>query len=165
MVDRATAQDPAPEPGFFISAPRTSMARKQRSRKRSDNSAKSSKRGRKSASARKPVASDQAAIRATTGQFQKGKSGNPGGRPKENAEVKELARAHTTAAIERLAYWMASSEPKASVAAALALLDRAWGKPTQPVSGEDGKPIDINLGEVRGAIAGKLSRIAANIAA
>jgi Family of unknown function (DUF5681) len=32
--------------------------------------------------------------------FQKGRSGNPGGRPKVVAEVKELARQHTGKAIE-----------------------------------------------------------------
>ena len=34
--------------------------------------------------------------------FKKGQSGNPGGRPKVVAEVKELARAHTGEAIETL---------------------------------------------------------------
>ena len=34
--------------------------------------------------------------------FKKGQSGNPGGRPKEIAEVKALARAHTITAINTL---------------------------------------------------------------
>jgi len=110
-------------------------------------------------------ASDQAGIRGNSGQFAKGRSGNPGGRPKQLNEVKDLARAHTAAAIARLAYWMESEDPKASVAAANALLDRAWGKATQPLSNEDDKPFVVNLVEVRGAIAGKLSRIAARSAA
>lgn len=71
-----------------------------------------------------------------------------------------MARAHTEQAIATLAKWMLSDEPKAAIAAATALLDRAWGKPTQAISGEDGKPIDINLNVVRAGIAGKLARIA-----
>ena len=34
--------------------------------------------------------------------FKKGQSGNPGGRPKVAAEVKELAREHTGKAIETM---------------------------------------------------------------
>jgi hypothetical protein len=64
--------------------------------------------------------------------FEKGISGNPGGRPKVIAEVQNLARKHTKKAIARLAYWMESDDPRASVAACQALLDRAWGKPVQP---------------------------------
>jgi len=63
--------------------------------------------------------------------WKKGQSGNPGGRPKEAQEVKELARLHTEAAVRRLVFWMKSKNPKASVAACTALLDRAWGKPAQ----------------------------------
>ncbi len=73
--------------------------------------------------------------------FPKGKSGNPGGRPKENAEVKELAKAYTAQAIERLAHWMQSDNAKASVAAANALLDRGWGKPAQALTGPDGEKL------------------------
>ena len=65
------------------------------------------------------------------GRFRAGQSGNPGGRPKALREVTEAARAHTEEAIERLAYWMRSKNPKASIAAANALLDRGWGKPAQ----------------------------------
>ena len=71
--------------------------------------------------------------RAERGQFAKGRSGNPGGRPREVAEVRELAKAHSAQAIKRLVYWMNSKNPKASVAAANALLDRAYGKPQQSV--------------------------------
>lgn len=65
--------------------------------------------------------------------FEKGKSGNPGGRPKEQNEVKELAKKYTTDAIARLVFWMKSDNAKASVAASNALLDRGWGKPAQEV--------------------------------
>src|SRR5262245_66323643 len=70
--------------------------------------------------------------------FQKGQSGNPGGRPKEIAEVKELAREHMPAAIEALVSIM--NNPKASdaarVSAANALLDRGYGKPPQHLTSE-----------------------------
>lgn len=63
----------------------------------------------------------------------KGKSGNPGGRPKVVAEVKELARQYTTDAISALAEICKNPKapPAARVAAAQALLDRGYGKPTQ----------------------------------
>ena len=63
--------------------------------------------------------------------FKKGQSGNPGGRVGIPAEVRELARKHTTDAIKRLAHWMNSDDPRASVAACNALLDRGYGKPQQ----------------------------------
>lgn len=49
-----------------------------------------------------------------------------------------MARTHTKAAIARLKFWMDSDNPKASVQAATALLDRGHGKPAQSVehSGE-----------------------------
>jgi len=75
--------------------------------------------------------------------FKKGESGNPGGRPKENDELKALAREFTAEAIERIAFWMRSEEARASLSAAMALLDRGYGKPMQAteVSGPGGAPL------------------------
>jgi len=70
--------------------------------------------------------------------FEKGQSGNPGGRPKAVAEVRELARQHTPEAIAALAKVMSDGTSEAArVAAATAMLDRGWGKPTQPIAGDD----------------------------
>jgi uncharacterized protein DUF5681 len=63
----------------------------------------------------------------------KGQSGNPGGRPRAIVEVQELARRETAASIAALVRIRDSAEtpPAAVVAAATALLDRAWGRPVQ----------------------------------
>jgi hypothetical protein len=70
--------------------------------------------------------------------FKKGQSGNPGGRPKVVAEVKELAREHTGKAIETLVSIMTNTKgaPAARVSAANALLDRGYGKPPQHITGD-----------------------------
>lgn len=72
--------------------------------------------------------------------FVKGQSGNPGGRPKALKDVEEIARSHTPAAMQTLAAICVDPEQPgaARVSAANALLDRGWGKPSQPVehSGE-----------------------------
>lgn len=71
-------------------------------------------------------------------KFKKGKSGNPSGRPKSDADIQALARTHTVAAIERLVAWMMTDNPKASVSASVAILDRGWGRPAQAVTGPNG---------------------------
>lgn len=71
--------------------------------------------------------------------FTKGKSPNPGGRPKLPEDVKhvrELARNYTQEAVTALVDVMKDGSGPARVAAANALLDRGWGRPAQPVDGD-----------------------------
>ncbi len=78
--------------------------------------------------------------------FEKGVSGNPGGRPKVVSRVRELARSHTEAAINVLAENLTDVDPRVRNIAAGMLLDRAWGKATTPIEvdlpvEEDAEPV------------------------
>ena len=80
-------------------------------------------------------------------KFVKGQSGNPGGRPKESNDLKELARKHTEEALDRLVFWMRSENASVSVSASQGILDRGYGKPVQAteLSGKDGQPISLTI--------------------
>src|SRR6516162_8456026 len=69
-----------------------------------------------------------------------------GGRPKGFAEVRELAREHTVAAIKKLVSIMTTGQSEqAQLRAANSLLDRGWGKPTQPIGGDyEAPPVRID---------------------
>jgi len=67
---------------------------------------------------------------AQSGQFQKGTSGNPGGRPRVSEKVRELASASAPRAFERLVELMESEDQRVAMAASNAVLDRAYGKPS-----------------------------------
>ena len=100
-------------------------------------------------------------------RFEKGKSGNPGGRPKGDGEIRELARKHTMTALRTLIEIAEHGENEsARVTAANALLDRGWGKAAVPVVTADlPAVITINFGtELRppnGAGGGTAHEIAA----
>jgi HEAT repeat protein len=83
-------------------------------------------------------------------KFQKGQSGNPGGRPKVIGDVQALAREHTPEAVQTLANIMRDVEaaPAARVAAANAILDRGYGKPLQQISAEVSQRYVAELPEV-----------------
>jgi hypothetical protein len=66
-------------------------------------------------------------------RWKPGQSGNPGGRRKTAATIIDLARTHSADAIKTLAEICNNPEaaPAPRVAAAIALLDRGWGRPPQ----------------------------------
>ena len=67
--------------------------------------------------------------RKENGQFKRGFSGNPGGRPKDEYKVAELARSYTVEAVETLVDLMRhGKDERVRGTAAQALLNRGWGK-------------------------------------
>ena len=68
--------------------------------------------------------------------FKKGKSGNPGGRPKVVGEVQALARELTTEAIKTLRDIIRDKKAPHSARgyAANSILDRGYGRPSQTIS-------------------------------
>ena len=70
-------------------------------------------------------------------KFKPGQSGNPGGRPKGFAEVRELAREHTVAAIEKLVAIMTTGQSEQAqrrdaAGSLLSRLPRTWATGCAP---------------------------------
>ena len=63
--------------------------------------------------------------------FPKGTSGNPGGKSKSFLDVRQLARTFTAQAVHALVE--ALTDERSKVAAAIALLDRGYGRPQQTI--------------------------------
>ena len=69
--------------------------------------------------------------------FEKGKSGNPGGRPKMDDETKAILKAAAPDAARLLVEMMNNpvTGEKTRLQAAQTVLDRVYGKATQPIEG------------------------------
>ena len=83
--------------------------------------------------------------RNSSGQFVPGQLGNPGGRPKDDHRVAELARSYTVEAIDTLVELMRDGkDERVRGTAAQALLDRGWGKAkVEVVTGAEGGYLDV----------------------
>ena len=67
------------------------------------------------------------------GGFQSGRSGNPGGRPRLPADIREAFKARAPQALEVLTRCLQSGDDRIAMLAAQAILDRGYGKPTQSI--------------------------------
>ena len=76
-------------------------------------------------------------------QFPKGVSGNPGGRPKGNPEVKEILKAASPEAARQLVEYIYHENPKIAMWAITEVLDRTEGKPIQAVNMEVSGNLDV----------------------
>lgn len=63
--------------------------------------------------------------------------------PKSVTEIKSLARSHTRTALNVLVAVTRNTKAAARIAAANAILDRGWGKPTQAVDNGDGRALEL----------------------
>lgn len=80
--------------------------------------------------------------------FEKGKSGNPNGRPKVDPEVRELLKAATPAAAKLLIDTINDPTAKRDTRldAAKTVLDRVYGKATQPIDGNIDTTVQVVFG-------------------
>jgi hypothetical protein len=77
-----------------------------------------------------------------------GQSGNPGGRPKDLAAFRERLKKLDDVAEQALAECLQDSDGRVRVAALKEFFDRRYGKASQPITGEDGKPLRLEVGLV-----------------
>lgn len=81
--------------------------------------------------------------------FEKGKSGNPNGRPKIPEDVREMFKAATPAAAGLLIDTVDDKTAPLALRmdAAKAIIERVYGKPTQPIDGNLDATLKIVMDE------------------
>ena len=94
--------------------------------------------------------------RSKTGKFEKGKSGNPSGRPKENPEVKAIFKARSAEAALKVVELMNCGIEKIELAAAQEILNRTEGKPIQPQNIEVSGGLDMRA-QIRAVLLERLN--------
>lgn len=79
--------------------------------------------------------------------FKPGQSGNPNGRPKIPQEFKDLAKTKSLDALHRVIEIMENpdSDKKDVLRASEMIMDRAWGKATQPIDAEMSGAIPVKI--------------------
>ena len=73
--------------------------------------------------------------RTIAGRFVLGKSGNPGGKKAADPVVKAILLAACPAAAQKLSELVSGDDQRLALDAAKTILERVYGKPTQPIEG------------------------------
>jgi hypothetical protein len=84
-----------------------------------------------------------------TTKWQPGQSGNPGGRPKVPEDLKKSCRRLSMRGMkvleEIITSKSATTKDSDRIAAVRLVMEYGFGKPTQPIEGKDGAPIQVTI--------------------
>jgi hypothetical protein len=95
------------------------------------------------------VASTEDQRRKNLGRpWKPGQSGNPSGRSRAADELRKALEQDAPHARQRLRELLDSDDESIALRAAEFVIDHVKGRPTQAVTGEDGGPVQIDLGVV-----------------
>lgn len=94
------------------------------------------------------MAADNPQNRDKNGRFGKGNNANPGGRPKMDDKTKKILKAAAPDAAKLVVEMMKNEKinPKLRLQAAETVMDRVYGKATQPIEGSMDNRVEIIMG-------------------